>query len=157
MKNIRYAILALAFAIAALTTSVVAQTKSGISTCFDGLGSAGLGGDVRTDFVFESVTFLLELESYDSGKTLTLYGKFQEKSAEKNELGVYDYSFIPFLSSCGKKDALTQALKVAFPGYKIKFANKKTLAESGTDAAKKGAKATKEKAGQLWDKFKKKP
>lgn len=141
MNKIRYAVLALVVTLVTLSISASAQTKSGIGACFDGIGNAGLGGDVRTDFAFENIPFLLELESYDSGKTLTVYGKAQGKSAEKNVLGVFDYGFVPFLTSCSKKDGLIAALKQAYPGYKIKFAGekgKKQQAKEGVKTVKDG-------------------
>lgn len=153
MKKIRYAVLALVVTLVTLSTSAVAQTQSGIGACFDGAGNAGLGGDVRTDFTFENVPFLLELEAYDSGKTLTLYGKFQGKSAEKNELGVYDYGFVPFLTSCSKKDALTAALKKAFPGYKIRFSGEKGKMQQTKDGAKAIKDGAVDVGNKVWGKL----
>ena len=137
----------------AFTVNISAQSKLGIGACFEGTESVGLGGNVKTDFVFESVSFLLELE--DAGKTLTAYGKFQSKSDELNHLGVHEYSYIPFVP-CEKKDALAAALKKVYPGYKIKFAGEK----SKTDKAKEGAKNIKDgaldKGKKIWGKLKEK-
>lgn len=144
--------LVIAFALA-LSINVLAQSKSGIGACFEGADSVGLGGNVKTDFVFESVPFLLELQ--DTGKTLTAYGKFQGKSDEVNQLGVYEYSYIPFVP-CEKKDALVAALKKAYPGFKIKFAGEK----SKVDRTKEGAKNVKDGAvdtgKKIWGKLKEK-
>lgn len=160
MNKIRFALMALVVTLATLSTPAFAQTtQSGIGACFDTntTASAGLGGDVRTDFVFEGIPFLLELESYDSGKTLTLYGKSQGKSAEKNELGVYEYSYVPFVTSCSKKDALVSALKKAHPGYKIKFAGDKSRTQQAKDGAQKAKDSTVEGAKKIWGKLSKKP
>ncbi|MBL8031869.1 MAG: hypothetical protein JNK33_06150, partial [Candidatus Doudnabacteria bacterium] len=147
--------MALVVTLAALSTSARAQS-TGINACFKGQASAGLGGKVQTDFIFEGIPFLLSFDEYDSGNSVTAYGKFQGKSEEVNELGVFEYAYIPFLTSCDKKNALTKALQKAFPGYKVKFAGDKSKADKAKEGAEKLKDGAVDKGKRIWGKLKEK-
>lgn len=122
-KHLLVALLALALtAIATLSTSVApaAAQDNNLDGCFNGQGSLNSNLRVDTNFQFRGKALLLTLEEYDSGRTATLFGVYRSRSEKPDDNGGYIYNYTPLADNCPLKNAIFEAVRQKYPGYKVK-------------------------------------
>lgn len=121
-KHALVALLALVItAIASLSTSVAAVApQRSLDDCFNGQGSLNSNLKVDTNFQFRGKALLLTLEEYDSGRMATLFGVYRGRSAEADANGGYIYDYTPLADNCPLKDAIFEAVRQKYRGYKVK-------------------------------------